>query len=467
MKIRDRVKELRRVRAGDLMPNPKNWRTHPASQADALKGILAEVGYADALLARELPDGTLMLVDGHLRAETTPELEVPVLILDVNEAEADKLLLSLDPLAALAETNAMALDSLLREVDTGSEGLQQMYADLAEAAKLYEGETAEVVEDEVPEPPVDPITKPGDLWTLGDHRLLCGDSTKAEDVERLMAGGRINVAFTSPPYASQRKYDESSGFKPIPESDFCDWFDNVQQNVKSHITDDGSWFVNIKAHCDDGCRSLYVFDLVLSHVRKWGWRLIDDFIWRRSGLPGSWDNRFKNQHEPIFHFSLGRSIKFNPDSVRNDSEDSFSYKGKLKSANTTNPISFSGSDVDRQAGTSLPGNVLPPFKSEAVQHEAAFPVGLPSFFIKAYTDKGDNVYEPFCGSGTTLIAAEQLGRKCYGMEISPQYCDVIVNRWETLTGKKAVLEVNDGKARTTQAANSGATAKRRSVKAGT
>jgi hypothetical protein len=143
MKIRDRVKELRRVRAGDLLPNPKNWRTHPASQADALKGILAEVGYADALLARELPDGTLMLVDGHLRAETTPELEVPVLILDVNEAEADKLLLSLDPLAALAETNAIALDSLLREVDTGSEGLQQMYADLAEAAKLYEGETAE------------------------------------------------------------------------------------------------------------------------------------------------------------------------------------------------------------------------------------------------------------------------------------------------------------------------------------
>jgi len=136
MKIRDRVKELRRVRAGDLMPNPKNWRTHPASQADALKGILAEVGYADALLARELPDGTLVLVDGHLRAETTPELEVPVLILDVNEAEADKLLLSLDPLAALAETNAIALDSLLREVDTGSEGLQQMYADLAEAAGI-------------------------------------------------------------------------------------------------------------------------------------------------------------------------------------------------------------------------------------------------------------------------------------------------------------------------------------------
>jgi len=98
MKIRDRVKELRRMRAGDLAPNPKNWRTHPKAQKDALRGILAEVGIADALLARELPDGRLMLIDGHLRADTTPDQIVPVLVLDVDEAEADKLLLTKSPL---------------------------------------------------------------------------------------------------------------------------------------------------------------------------------------------------------------------------------------------------------------------------------------------------------------------------------------------------------------------------------
>jgi hypothetical protein len=138
MNIRNRVKSLRMVPASDLKPNPKNWRTHPKAQADALRGVLAEVGLADACLARELPDGSLMLIDGHLRAETLGDGDVPVLILDVNEAEADKLLATLDPLAAMADSDAAKLDELLRNVDTGSEALQQMLAATANAAGLYE-----------------------------------------------------------------------------------------------------------------------------------------------------------------------------------------------------------------------------------------------------------------------------------------------------------------------------------------
>jgi len=103
MQIRDRIKELRRVRAADLVPNAKNWRTHPVAQRDALRGVLADIGYADALLVRELPDGRLELIDGHLRAETTPDAQVPVLVLDVDEEEAEKILITHDPLAAMAE----------------------------------------------------------------------------------------------------------------------------------------------------------------------------------------------------------------------------------------------------------------------------------------------------------------------------------------------------------------------------
>jgi len=102
MQIRNRIKELRQVKASELLPNPRNWRRHPAGQADALRGALAEIGYADALIAYETPDG-LMLIDGHLRAETTPDMEVPVLVTDLDEGEANKLLMTLDPLAAMAE----------------------------------------------------------------------------------------------------------------------------------------------------------------------------------------------------------------------------------------------------------------------------------------------------------------------------------------------------------------------------
>lgn len=124
MKVRDRIKELRRVKAGQLRPHPKNWRTHPTAQQDALRGVLAEIGYADALLARELPDGSLELIDGHLRAETTPDVEVPVLVLDLDDEEALKLLALHDPLAGLAGANDDVLAELLQHVETENEAVR-------------------------------------------------------------------------------------------------------------------------------------------------------------------------------------------------------------------------------------------------------------------------------------------------------------------------------------------------------
>jgi hypothetical protein len=141
MKIRDRIKSLRRVRAGDLVPNPRNWRTHPQEQQDALRGILAEVGYADALIARQTPDG-LMLIDGHLRAEIDADAKVPVLVLDVTEEEADKIMLTLDPLAAMAKADEQQLEELLHDVQMESDAVQamldQLQVDLAESTEAAE-----------------------------------------------------------------------------------------------------------------------------------------------------------------------------------------------------------------------------------------------------------------------------------------------------------------------------------------
>lgn len=131
MNIRNRVIEHRRVRLGDLKPHPLNWRTHPKEQADALRGMLAEVGFAGTPLTQLLPDGTLRLIDGHLRSETTPDLMVDVAVTDLNDEEAKKLLATFDPLGAMAEANTEHLDELLQGVATESAAVQAMLDALA------------------------------------------------------------------------------------------------------------------------------------------------------------------------------------------------------------------------------------------------------------------------------------------------------------------------------------------------
>jgi len=154
VQIRDRIKQLRRVRAGDLIPHAKNWRTHPDAQRDALRGVLAEVGYADALLVRELPGGELQIIDGHLRAETTPESQVPVLVLDINEAEAEKILLIHDPLAAMATADQQQIGDLLQTCDFENEHVAEMLAELlreSEQADQLVDNPQNAVEVEIPE----------------------------------------------------------------------------------------------------------------------------------------------------------------------------------------------------------------------------------------------------------------------------------------------------------------------------
>lgn len=161
MIIRDRIKELKRVRASELLPNPKNWRTHPTAQLSALEGMLTEIGYADALIARETDEG-LMLIDGHLRAEATPDAEVPVLILDVNEEEAEKILATLDPLAAMATRDADKLQALLETVSFENYAVMDMLNALGD-------NTLDVLRD-IENPPSLPDILGSDL---GDSVELC------------------------------------------------------------------------------------------------------------------------------------------------------------------------------------------------------------------------------------------------------------------------------------------------------
>ena len=136
--IRNRIRELKNVRAADLIANPLNWRAHPEQQRTAMTAILAEVGMVDALLVREVEGGQYEIIDGHMRAALMPHEEVPCLVLDVTPEEATKVLLTFDPLAAMAEANAANLDALLRQVEFGEAALQELVSGLADDAGLYD-----------------------------------------------------------------------------------------------------------------------------------------------------------------------------------------------------------------------------------------------------------------------------------------------------------------------------------------
>ncbi len=454
-----------------LVPFAKNARTHSAEQVAQIAASIVEFGFVNPILV----DSVGGIIAGHgrlLAARKLGLVEVPVVVLNhLSEIQRRAYVIADNKLSLNAGWN----DELLREqmslLSTDGFNLSLMgFSDEELCALLAadEPETAtEVAEESVPEPPVQPVTRPGDVWLIGNHRLICGDCRDHTVVEKLMAGAHANLAITSPPYASQRQYDSSSGFKPVPPDEYVEWFRAVAASVESVLAPDGSYLLNIKAHADEGERSLYVMDLVLAHRRQWGWRFVDEFCWRKTdnGVPGGWQNRFKNAWEPVFHFCRQPQIKFRAEAVSHASDDCFDYSpnnpksnsgsgllgtgargaaadgGKNQDGWQSSRSSLSDDSEGRHAGLARPSNVIE-VRTESSQgsHSAPFPRALVEFFVKAFTDFGDIVFDPFMGSGTTMAAAQVLGRTGYGCEISPAYCDVILRRVSDLVGKEAVHE---------------------------
>jgi DNA modification methylase len=434
--------ELRSVRA--LLPHARNSRTHSDEQVAQVAASIREFGWTNPILV----DGDGVVIAGHARLLAARKLgmeEVPVIVLaHLTPAQKRALVIADNKLALNAgwdeemlrsEVAALQEDGFdLDLVGFSDEELRTLLADHALGGEDDAGE------DEIPETPVNPVSRPGDVWVIGRHRLICGDCRDAATVSRLLNGARVNVAITSPPYASQRTYDPSSGFQPIPPDDYVAWFGEVARNIESVLAPDGSYFLNIKEHSEDGERSLYVKDLVLAHKREWGWRFVDEFCWRNTanGVPGKWPNRLKNAWEPVFHFCRNKDIKFRPKSAGHESEDVVVYAPGNPSAPSGSGLL--GCGAEKTAGIAWPSNVIEA-KAEGSQgsHSAPFPRALVEFFVKAFSDEGDSIFDGFMGSGTTMAAAHVLGRIGFGVELSPAYCDVILRRMQELTGDEPVL----------------------------
>ncbi len=376
-----------------LLANPRNYRIHSLAQQKALEGALSEIGWVQRIIINQR---TGYVIDGHARialAISKGEKSVPVVYVDLDENEEGIVLASLDPLAAMAGTDQAKLDELLAEITVSDEALRDM---------LKEPEGGLTGDDAIPED-VEPTTKPGDLWLLGDHRLRCGDATKVEDVERLMDGATPFLCVTDPPYgveydADWRNQAAASGdtvlgaakrrVGEVTNDDRADWREAWELFPGDVIY---SWHPS-------GAPSL----IHAAALQETGFALRMQIIWAKSNFPiGRGD--YHVRHEPCWY-----AVREGQPAQRNDD----------RTQTTLWEISL---DKNVEGG-----------------HSTQKPLECMARPIRNHD--APEVYDPFLGSGTTLIACEKLGRRAYCMEIEPKYCDVAVKRWEEYTGQEATLE---------------------------
>jgi len=331
-----------------------------------------------------------------------------------------------ESLAGMLQAIQEAGDVDLRATGYTEEELDELLAALEPAP--------EITEDEVPEPPVEPITKPGDLWIMGGHRLLCGDSTRAEDVARLMKGEKADLCFKSPPYDKQRDYtDESKGIE---------WID-LMRGVFANLpmANAGQVLVNLGLIHRDREWVPY-WDPWIEWMRGQGWRRFGWYVWDQgAGLMGNWNGRLGPSHEFVFHFNKeaiqpDKFVETKESSRLGKKKGSPGQRGKDGTVKEMYSVDKCGQ------ATKIPDSVIRVSRNATIDmarnnHPATYPIQFPAFGMQCWPGLA---YEPFSGSGTTIIAAEQLKRRCFAMEISPQYVDVAVTRWEALTGQKAQLE---------------------------
>jgi DNA modification methylase len=442
------VVQLERIEISKLSNDPANARKHSERNIETIVASLRRFGQQKPIVI----DKTNVVRAGNGTLEAAKQIgwthiDCVRTTLESSDAIAYAIadnrtseLAEWDQDVLAAQLNGLLADDeeLLEAAGFDEDDLNELLGDIDDNE-----ETLEVAEDEVLEVPVEPITKPGDLWILGKHRLLCGDSTKAEDVDRLMNGEKANLCFTSPPYGQQRDYTKEGKEK-------CQDWDGLMQGVFANLpmSETGQVLVNLGLIHRDGEWIPY-WDGWVEFMRSQGWRRFGWYVWDQTyGLPGDWQGRLAPSHEFVFHFNKqakkpDKFVAMKPGSTEKAKrtaermQNGESVPCMRKKDGSTGVMSSSPVNTVK-----IPDSVIRIVRNQAndiarKNHPATFPVEFPSFAMKCW--EGD-VYEPFCGSGTTLIAAEQLGRTCYGMEISPQYCDVIVKRWENLTGEKAICQ---------------------------
>lgn len=434
-----------------LIPYARNARTHSDEQVVQIAASIREFGFNNPVLV----DGHKGVIAGHGRILAARKLDlssVPVIELGhLSETQKRAFILAENKLTERGGWDSDLLSIELAELQEAGFDLELTGFDDSELKSYLVQDTEEpstdpqdpsIHEESPTELPAKVVSRIGDVWRVGGHRLICGDSTNHQVVLALMEGQEATLCFTSPPYASQREYT----------GDAMDW-DELMKGVFSNLPlgDGAQLLVNLGLVHREGEVQPY-WDEWIAWMQATGWKRFAWYVWDQGpGLPGDFAGRLAPSFEFIFHFNQASRkpnkivpCKFAGQDVHLKADGTgTAMRGKDGSI-----ISWSAQGQPTQE-FKIPDSVIRVTRHKGqigkdIDHPAVFPVALPEMVIQTYTDKGDVVFEPFCGSGTSLLAAERTGRLCRAVEISPQYVDVTIRRFLQHYPEASVVLVSTG-----------------------
>lgn len=423
--------EIVEVKVADLNPAPYNPREISEGAYSGLKHSLEKFGYVGLIVVNKR---NMRIVGGHQRYKILKEYDiesVKVIMVDLNEIEEQAMNLTLNNNEIGGEWTASLIPLIERLRKEASEDyinlrlkeLRESVGDMG-VENIGDGRT---LPDDIPEPPKETTTKKGDLWILGDHRLLCGDSTSDEDVSRLMDGHKASLFATDPPYC----VDYTGANRPnggrdwsnvyheidIPDAiDFMRKFLTVGLKQIKEKTAVYMWHASKRRSDIEGlCKEIGV----LIH---------QEIVWVKPCVILTF-SFYSWRHEPcLLMWIKGHRPEYKP---KNKSIGSVWTVDFLRSGDPTTPEYHTDVwELDWEGKKRNPG----------IDHPTVKPTEVFAIPMRVHTIPGDICYEPFSGSGSQIIAGERLNRRVFAMEIEPVFCDVAVRRWEEFSGKKAARE---------------------------
>lgn len=371
----------------DLIPYARNTRTHSDEQVNQIVSSIKEFGFTNPVLI----DEESMIIAGHGRVMAANKLKlnkVPTICLDhLTEAQKKAYIIADNRLALNAGWDEDMLKVELEELNDLEFDISLLGFEDKEIESLLSEPTEGLTdEDAVPDLPEEPTTKLGDLWILGEHRLLCGDSTSIDDVDKLMDGNKADMVFTDPPYGVEYEGIMNDSRNSLEELLRCSF---------------GSYFATSKSGASIYCFHSDKCADIFNNVFREFFHFSSMIIWAKNTLTLS-QTDYQSQHEPCLY--------------------GWMKNGTHKWHSDRKQTSLWKFDKESVAG-----------------HTTPKPVALINKAINNSSKSGDLVIDFFGGSGSTIIACEKTNRHCRMMELDPKYCDVIIQRWEEFTGNKAEL----------------------------